>query len=188
MSESIDQFIARTNGHSKSLSVWGAVLIFLSVFSLLQVGYGACRGTWVEHLVIGRLTVAPSVELINRLTPSVGVQAMGNRLVAPGGGITVLKGCEGTEVMFMLTAAFAAVVMPWRRRLIGLGLGILLVFGLNQIRLVALFYAFRADPSLFDLLHGILAPIALVIAVALYVMYWMGYAAGIPNSDASAAT
>jgi len=80
------------------------------------------------------------------------------------------------------------VVMPWRRRLIGLGLGILLVFGLNQIRLVALFYAFRADPSLFDLLHGILAPIALVIAVALYVMYWMGYAAGIPNSDASAAT
>jgi len=155
MSESIDQFIARTNGHSKSLSVWGAVLIFLSVFSFLQAGYGACRGTWVEHLVIG---------------------------------ITVLKGCEGTEVMFMLTAAFAAVVMPWRRRLIGLGLGILLVFGLNQIRLVALFYAFRADPSLFDLLHGILAPIALVIAVALYVMYWMGYAAGIPNSDASAAT
>jgi exosortase/archaeosortase family protein len=174
MTESLDQFHARTraNGRSKPLPRWGSALLFLSVFFVLQMGYGACRGTWVEHLVIGDLTVAPTAAVINALTPDVGVKVLGNRLLAPGGGITVLKGCEGTEVMFMLVAAFAAVVMPWRRRLIGLGLGILMVFCLNQLRLVGLFYAYRSDPSLFDLLHGTLAPIALVIAVAVYALFW----------------
>jgi exosortase/archaeosortase family protein len=61
---------------------------------------------------------------------------MGNQLRAPGGGINVMKGCEGTEIMFMLVAAFSAVVMPWRRRLAGLGIGILMVFCLNQVSAV----------------------------------------------------
>lgn len=139
---------------------------------MLQIGYGACRGSWVEHLVIGDLTVAPTAALIRTLTPEVGVKALGNQLIAPGGGIVVKKGCEGTEVMFMLIAAFASVVMPWKRRLVGLGLGILLVFCLNQVRLVSLFYAYRSDPSLFNLLHGTLAPIALVVAVTVYALYW----------------
>ena len=89
--------------------------------------------------------------------------------------------------MFMLAAAFAAVNLPWRRRLTGLGLGILLVFGLNQIRLITLFYAHRSDPSLFNLLHGTVAPIVLIVAVALFVFFWMGegQAAIEPNAPAT---
>ena len=174
MTESFDQFIARTTQPEKSLPLWGSALVFLSVFFILQMGYGASRGSAFEHFVIGDLTVVPTASLIKLLTPSVQVQALGNQLIAPGGGITVLKGCEGTEIMFMLAAAFAAVVMPWRHRLTGLGLGILLVFCLNQVRLVTLFYVHRSDPSLFNLLHGTVAPIVLIIAVALYVFFWMG--------------
>lgn len=187
MTESFDQFTARTTSRPlKPLPVWGSALVFLSVFFILQMGYGACRGSGFEHFIIGDLTVVPTAALIKLLTPSVQVQALGNQLIAPGGGITVLKGCEGTEVMFMLAAAFAAVVMPWRRRLTGLGLGILLVFCLNQIRLVTLFYVHRSDPSLFNLLHGTLAPIALIICVAIYVLYWMddGRVAREPNAPA----
>lgn len=172
LSESYDQYLARTSGNTKPLPVWGSALVFLAVFSMLQIGYGACRGSWFEHLVIGDLTVAPTAAVIRSLTPEVGVKALGNQLIAPGGGIVVKKGCEGTEVMFMLIAAFASVAMPWKRRLIGLGLGLLLVFCLNQVRLVSLFYAYRSDPSLFNLLHGTLAPIALVIAVTVYTLYW----------------
>jgi exosortase/archaeosortase family protein len=153
------------------------------VFFILQMSYDACRGTAFEHFVLGDMTVVPTAKLIQTLTPEVGVKAIGNQLRAPGGGITVLKGCEGTEVMFMLVAAFSAVIMPWRRRLMGLGIGILMVFCLNQIRLVGLFYAYRSDPSLFDLLHGTLAPITLVIIVALYALFWFQYAVGNNNSN-----
>ena len=186
MTESYEQFIARTSGQRKPLPAWASALVFLAVFSILQMGYDACRGSWFEHLVIGDLTVAPTAALINTLTPAVAVKALGNQLIAPGGGIVVKKGCEGTEVMFMLIAAFAAVVMPWRRRLIGLGLGILLVFCLNQVRLVGLFYAYRSDPSLFNFLHGTLAPIALVVAVAVYALYWFQSPRESARSDATA--
>jgi exosortase family protein XrtM len=185
MSESLDQFNARMNTPGKPLPLWGSALVFLTVFFILQMGYGACRGTWVEYLVLGDLTVAPSAAVIDLLTPEVGVRALGNQLKAPGGGITVLKGCEGTEVMFMLVAAFAAVAMPWRRKLVGLGLGILLVFCLNQIRLVGLFYAYRSDPSLFSLLHETVAPLLLVIAVALYAFVWMPPTGNHRKADAS---
>ena len=186
MTESFNQFIARTNRAQKPLPMWISALVFLSVFFVLQMGYGASRGSAFEHFVIGDLTVVPSAALIKLLTPSIQVEALGNQLIAPGGGITVLKGCEGTEIMFMLAAAFAAVVMPWRRKLTGLGLGILLVFCLNQVRLVTLFYVHRSDPSLFNLLHGTVAPIVLIIAVALYVFFWMGegQAAKEPNASA----
>ena len=187
MTESYDQFLARTNRPARPLPLWASALVFLSVFFILQMAYGASRGSAFEHFVIGDLTVVPAAALINLLTPTVQVQALGNQLLAAGGGIVVLKGCEGTEVMFMLAAAFAAVNLPWRRRLTGLGLGILLVFGLNQIRLITLFYAHRSDPSLFNLLHGTVTPIVLIVAVALFVFFWMGegQAAIEPNAPAA---
>ena len=187
MNESYDQFVARIDKPAKPIPVWVSALLFLGVFVILQMSYDACRGTVFEHFVLGDMTVVPTAGVINLLTPDVGVTAIGNQLKAPGGGITVLKGCEGTEVMFMLVAAFSAVVMPWRRRLVGLCIGVVMVYCLNQIRLVALFYAYRSDHSLFDLLHGTLAPIVLVIIVGLYSLFWFQYAVRTtrPNEPAS---
>ena len=89
--------------------------------------------------------------------------------------------------MFMLAAAFAAVVMPWQRRLTGVVLGVLLVFCMNQVRLVALFYVHRSDPTLFNLLHGTVAPVVLITAVALYVFFWMGNGQATEEPNAPAA-
>jgi exosortase family protein XrtM len=184
MNESFDQFLARTDKPQKPLPAWLSALVFLSVFFILQMSYDACRGSDFEHFILGDMTVAPTAALINLLTPTVQVKALGNQLIALGGGITVLKGCEGTEIMFMLVAAFAAIVMPWRRRLVGLGLGIGLVFCLNQLRLLLLFYVYRSEPSLFNLLHGTVTPIVLVLCVALYALYWMGDSREIAQPDA----
>ena len=174
MNESFDQYLSRTEQPRKPLPAWVSALVFLSVFFILQMSYDACRGSDFEHFILGDLTVAPTAAVINLLTPTVHVKALGNQLIAPRGGITVLKGCEGTEIMFMLVAAFAAIAISWRRRLAGLGFGILLVFCLNQLRLVALFYVHRSEPALFNLLHGTVAPIVLILCVALYALYWMG--------------
>jgi len=171
--ESYDQFVARVEQPARPLASWLAALLFLCVFGLFELGYDACRGSSFEHWVIGDLTVAPTAALINALTPAAGVTALGNRLQALGGGLVILKGCEGVEVMFMLVAAFVAVNLPWRRRAAGLVLGLVWVFCLNEARLVALFYASRHDTALFNLLHGTVLPVVLVLAVALYVLAWL---------------
>jgi len=144
------------------------VSIFLLVFVFLQWGWSAARDTWLERVVIHHATVATAVALIRLGTPEIPAQAAGASIKAPGGGLNILNGCEGTEVMFLLVAAFVAVRLHWRHRAAGLAFGLAFVFILNQARILALFYAFRADRALFDALHTAVLPVILIALSAAY--------------------
>ena len=148
--------------------LWLTLAIFLGVFGMLQWAWGEARDTWVERLVIHQATVRPAAALVQFITPEANARPVAASIKAPGGGLNILNGCEGTEVMFLLVAAFAAVNLGWRHRLIGLALGLVLIFALNQARILALFYAFRNQRSLFDILHTTILPAVLIAAVALY--------------------
>lgn len=151
-----------------SYPLWLTLALFLGVFGVLQWAWSEARDTWIERLVIHEATVKPAAALIQLITPEANARPVAASIKAPGGGLNILNGCEGTEVMFLLVAAFAAVRLGWRRRLVGLALGLGLVFVLNQARILALFYAFRNERSLFDLLHTTVLPAVLIAAVALY--------------------
>lgn len=148
--------------------LWLTLMIFVGVFAVLQWAWGEARDTWVERLVIHQATVKPATALIQIVTPDANARPVAASIKAPGGGLNILNGCEGTEVMFLLIAAFAAVRLGWQQRLIGLALGLVLIFALNQARILALFYAYRNERSLFDLLHTSVLPAVLIAAVALY--------------------
>jgi len=148
--------------------LWLSLAIFLGVFAVLQWAWGEARDTWVERLVIHQATVKPAAALVQLISPEANAKPVAASIKAPGGGLNILNGCEGTEVMFLLIAAFAAVNLGWRHRLTGLALGLVLVFALNQARILTLFYAFRNERSLFDVLHTTILPAVLIAAVALY--------------------
>jgi exosortase family protein XrtM len=135
----------------------------------------------VERLWIHDLTVGSATALIHLLTPEVKAVAEGSRIVAPGGGLNILLGCEGTDVVFMLAAAFAVFPMAARWRLSGMACGLLWVFVLNQLRIVALFYAFRSNQGLFDLIHATIAPLLVVVLVALFFYAWLQSASPPPG-------
>lgn len=158
-------------------AIW-RVGLFLSVFFGLQQSWLAARGTLLERLVIDDLTVGGAAFLANLLTPGVGAVAAGSRLRAPGGGINILNGCEGVEIVFMLVAALAACPMAWRSRLAGIAAGMVFVFMLNQARILALFYAYRTDKALFGLLHGTVAPVFMIACTFVFVLLWTKVGAG----------
>lgn len=151
---------------------WVAGLVFVLVFLAQQALWSQAKGTALERLWIDTATVKSAVALIDLISPDIQAVAHGSRIKAPGGGINVLNGCEGTDILFLLAAAFLAFPMPWRSRLAGLGLGLALVYLLNEARILALFYAYRSDRALFDLLHTVVAPIALIAAAAAYFHAW----------------
>lgn len=153
----------------------GRALIFVLLFAALSAVYERARGTVVERLFIEHATVQVAAWLIDSLDPAVEVEASGSRLRAPGGGLNVLNGCEGAEVMFLLLCAMAVAPVRWRQRAAGVLLGMGLVFALNQVRIVALFYSFRADKAMFDLLHGLIAPLLMIAAVAAFFLAWLHY-------------
>lgn len=159
-------------GAERRAMLWRLVF-FIAVFITLQSLYEAAKGTWIERLIIDHATVQMAAWLINAVDPTVGVQPVGPRLRAPGGGINILNGCEGTEAVFLMMAAMLVAPLPLRARLSGLLAGTLVVYALNQARVVALFYAFRSDKSVFDMLHGIVGPLLLIIAATAFFVVWL---------------
>lgn len=151
----------------------GFALLFLVIFAGLFSLYSTARGTAVERLLIDVCTVKPSAALIGLITPSEQVVAVDHRLVSPQARLSILNGCEGIETMLLLVSAILAYAIPWGAKFLGALAGILLVYGLNQVRIVALYYAFRHDRELFDLLHGYVAPVILIVAGGLYFLWWI---------------
>ena len=150
----------------KPWPLWLQAVLFAVVFVGLQSGWSFAQGTWLEAVAVGDWTVAPAAFWVQHLTPAVGAHAVGFGIEAPGGGIRVRNGCEGFDVVFLWLAALAVVRMPMARRALGLVWGVLAIWALNQVRIVALFYVYRGAPDLFALLHGTVAPLLLVVVVA----------------------
>ncbi|MBC7779111.1 MAG: archaeosortase/exosortase family protein [Proteobacteria bacterium] len=148
---------------------WQILLLFLLAFAAMHWGWTLARGTTVERVVVEEATVRPAAALVRWVDPSIAVSARGTSIVAPGGGLDIIRGCEGIDIMLILAAAICAVPLTWRRRMIALAVGLPFVFALNQARIVTLFFAWRADRSLFETLHTLVLPVLLVIAVTAYV-------------------
>jgi exosortase/archaeosortase family protein len=155
---------------------WVRIAIFVICYVALQGLYARSTGTVVEQFFLETAGSRPAAALIDLLQPDVHAQSVGTRVTASnGGGINIGNGCEGTDLYFLLFAAFAAVHLSWRLRALGFGLGLGLAFVLNQVRIFALFHAYRSDHALFDLLHTTVAPVLLVIALVLYFHAWLHY-------------
>lgn len=155
------------------LQVGGFVLVFL----VLQTAWAKASGTWLEALVIGDMTVWPAAVWIGLLTPDIGAQAVGYSIKAPGGGMNIINGCEGLDVLFLLFAAFVVYPAVWYRWVGALATGIVVVWVLNQVRVVVLFYASRHDKELFALLHGTVAPLVLIALVAIFFAAFVSWTA-----------
>ncbi|WP_290644403.1 archaeosortase/exosortase family protein [Aquabacterium sp.] len=143
-------------------------LLFTLVFLSLQWIWNTAKGSAFEYVVIDKATVGTVVRIINALTPDAHATADGSSIRSPGGGINVLNGCEGTEVLFLLMAAVIAYPLTWRLRAVGLLGGTAFVFIINQARLLALFYSYRSDRALFGQLHGVIAPLALIMVTLIF--------------------
>jgi exosortase/archaeosortase family protein len=150
------------------------IIIFLAVFSTLQLAWQASADSDGSRAFIERAVVAPAAVAVNLLTPQVHAHAAGSLLGSQGGGgINIVNGCDGMEMLFLLLAGFAAAPLPWRTRLFGMLVGVPLVYVLNQARILALFYSHRSDPNLFDALHGLIAPACMILIIIAYFSFWL---------------
>jgi len=148
-------------------------LVFILLFILMQAGWQMVGDDAIGHFIRGTFTVKPAVILIHLLTPHIQTSALGNQILAPGGGLVIKIGCEGIEALFILIAGLFSLTMDWRAKLSGMLLGLMLIYIVNEMRILMLFYAFRADKALFQLLHVTIAPLALIAIAGLFYHFWL---------------
>jgi len=158
------------------------ILGFAAIFGALYFALAALWSDTLSHWVIDEGTVRPAAWLARLITGDSSIVAAGSQLRAPDGAVNVLYGCEGTDVLMLLLSAILAAPASWRRRLAGLLLGTVVVFALNQARVLALFYALRKQPDWFGPVHGLIGPVVVVVAVSAFFLAWLQ----LPESPAPA--
>ncbi len=80
-------------------------------------------------------------------------------------------GCEGTEPIIILIAGIVAVPLSFIKKIIPGLLSIFLLYFLNLLRIVALYYIQKNYSNLFDTYHTIYFPIIFIL-ISLLLMAW----------------
>lgn len=96
--------------------------------------------------------------------------------------IEVVSGCTGLFVFLFLFAAVLAFPSPWKSKGKAILLGGTLIFVLNQVRLLTLYFIGTSFPSLFDDMHVYVWQGVIIVFVA---FYWYSWAVGSQRSELS---
>ncbi|HSR49776.1 MAG TPA: exosortase H [Acidobacteriota bacterium] len=89
--------------------------------------------------------------------------------------VDIRRGCDGVVATILLIAACLAFPASWKQRLIGTSLGFVLIFALNQVRIVVLFaLGDQGSMNLFEFVHTYVAQFAVIALTMVFWVYWAG--------------
>lgn len=152
-------------------------LVFLACFAALMTFYYALPSNFTELVFVRIFAVLPGGFILDWLTPHHTVTTDQTRIVSSLARLNVLKGCEGTEALLILYAAIIAALRPKAKTFAGLLWGTLLIFLLNQARIVSLFFIAAYERNLFEPVHGFIAPIFILVITGAYFLWWLQWSA-----------
>jgi exosortase H (IPTLxxWG-CTERM-specific) len=132
------------------------------------------------------LLVFLSHDLIRFCGGSSVVQGPVLRAPANGFAIEMMDGCNAVNVTLLLWSAVIAFPAGWRRKLVGIVAGGVVLQGLNLIRFISLFYLGQFNKSWFDFAHVYLWESLLVLDAMVFYWIWLGRA-GRPGTVTDAA-
>jgi exosortase family protein XrtM len=146
--------------------------MFAALFGLQFAAFEASRGSYVEKVVVDDLALTPTAALINWLAPAESVRVDGHSLITSDSALHITRGCEGVEMLLLLSAGILAFPASMGHRARGFCLGLVIVYALTIARLVLLHFTLRYSPHAWDMLHGLVLPLGPVLLIALYFLHW----------------
>jgi exosortase H (IPTLxxWG-CTERM-specific) len=95
-------------------------------------------------------------------------------LRAPGGfAVEMRDGCNAINVVILLCSAVFAFPAPWRLKVLGIGLGSLIIQVVNVLRFISLFYLGQYSMTWFDFAHAYLWESLIVLDTMVVFWYWV---------------
>ncbi len=150
---------------------------FFAVFVALQAGLFAAELTpWAQDYFVVPWTntlAAISAWLVTLVDPNVAAAGKVLRSTTNGFAVSIESGCNGVEATIVLVAAILAFPAPWKRRLIGLAVGIVAVQGLNIVRVISLFYLGQWDLRVFEWAHLYVWQALIMLDVLVVWLVWV---------------
>ncbi|MDR3414864.1 MAG: exosortase family protein XrtM [Nevskia sp.] len=151
---------------------WAFILVFAAVYVALYLLYSVVPNAVLVDRVYHFGIVWPAKMLINWLAPDEQATAVHNQLMSSRFGLSIVRGCDGSGVIFLLGAAILAFPARLKRKLSGLAGAVALVYVLNQARIVMLYFAGMYRHGWFTALHVYFVPTLMILAGTLYFAFW----------------
>ena len=159
------------------MTVWRdnhPVIVFLGLFALqIIIFYIIYFNPWVREILF-----IPYINLNAELS-SILLNLFGQHTtvfedtISSGQfSIGVKKGCDAIEPMALYVAGIVAFPALLKKKVTGLVVGLLIIFFLNILRIVALFLTGIYMPSLFDVMHvEVWQMIFILVAIAIWFLW-----------------
>ena len=150
---------------------------FFVAFLIVQgVLFGLELTPWAQHWFVVPWTdtlAALSAGIVKWFDP--GVISSGNILQSARNGfaVSIEAGCNGVEATIVLLAAILAFPAPWKRKLVGLAVGVVAVQGLNIIRVISLFYLGQWNFAIFEFAHRYVWQALIMLDVLIVWLLWV---------------
>jgi|HubBroStandDraft_2_1064218.scaffolds.fasta_scaffold310430_2 exosortase/archaeosortase family protein len=110
----------------------------------------------------------------------------GSTISGPAVSLTVQRGCDALDSLWLLCAGMLAYPVSWRSKTIGILLGVAAIVFINIVRILSLYAVMLKAPALFETIHIEIWPIAFVILAGLLWIVWIRWA--LKNEDRRHAT
>jgi exosortase family protein XrtM len=156
----------------KKFNEWLQFMIFVGCYALLNYGYFKIPDDLFMNVIYYHGVVTICADLINILAPLEHVLAQQNHLLSAKANLEIVRGCDGVGVLFLVVSAIVAFPSTWRRTLIGLLLGVGIIYLLNLLRISILYFVIAYRPDWFQLIHVYLAPTLMVLVGCCYFAWW----------------
>ena len=161
------------------------VLVFLGVYVLLHSLYFLIPDDVLRDNVYYYGIVIASESIINIVAPGELVSGDSNKIISSKAVLEIVRGCDGSGTMFLLVAAIVAFSSKLKLKFIGLMSGLILLYLVNQIRIVGLYFVVAYHREWFLPVHTYFAPTLIIIISVVFFSWWASTAAR-QNHTASA--
>ncbi len=111
-------------------------------------------------------------DLINVLSPLEQVAAVQNHLLSARADLVIIRGCDSAGVLFLMVSAVLVFKATPRQKLLGLLFGVALIYGLNIVRLVGLYFLVAYRGEWFEFVHLYMAPTLMLLAAFIFFAWW----------------
>lgn len=151
---------------------------FVAVYAALHALYFAVPDHVLREGVHYYAIVAPVAGLIRLTVPQEPVTAVEGTLSSPLAKLSIVRGCDGAGVAFLLIAAVLAFPASLKRKLLGVIAALALTYLLNQLRVGGLYFVAAYRHQWFDLLHNFLIPTFIVVVCCVFFAWWAAWSVG----------
>ncbi len=152
----------------QSLKFPFSLIVVYTLFHLIYFSIADNMLAQIYHEIV----VTPAAGVINFVLPSEQVVASQNALVSSRANLQVVRGCDGVGVMMLIVSAILVFSRSLKYKLIGLVTGIGLVYILNLIRIIGLYFVAVFQRDWFLPIHSYIAPTLIILLCSLFFMYW----------------